>query len=210
MNDRSDGAISARHGWLLWLPMVLLLVPSEGFGQAHRNPARLDSIRHIQSMEPHVGPPGTEVRLFTENLPLQASVKVGVGGIGTGFEELGPARQGEFGEVGASVNVPEDAPWDRAVVFIIFNGNFAPIGHSDPFHVTDGEGRVQRTGVLEPGEAGCTTFRDDDGYFYSLVGDVGDSLAGEPSVVEGRIVRSVACAYPNTIEVATIEAVRDP
>ena len=114
---------------------ILLLLPGAVLAQAHPNPATPDSLRQIQTMEPRMGPPGTEVSLYTENIPLQARVVVGLGAIGTGFEELGTGDQGEFGEIGATVLVPETAGWERAVVFIIFNGNFAPTGLSDPFHV---------------------------------------------------------------------------
>lgn len=184
---------------------LLLLTADTGFAQAHPNPATPDSLRQIQTMEPRIGPPGTEVSLYTENIPLQARVVVGLGAIGTGFEELGTGDQGEFGEIGATVSVPETATWDRAVVFIIFNGNFAPTGLSDPFHVTDDAGRIQRTGTIAGQENGCVTFEDRDGYFYTLAGDVGDAAAGDYLVVEGAASRSVACPHADTIEVDRME-----
>ncbi|MDE2720877.1 hypothetical protein [Candidatus Palauibacter polyketidifaciens] len=184
---------------------LLLLAADTGFAQAHPNPATPDSLRQIQTMEPRIGPPGTEVSLYTENIPLQARVVVGLGAIGTGFEELGTGDQGEFGEIGATVSVPETATWDRAVVFIIFNGNFAPTGLSDPFHVTDEAGRIQRTGTIAGQENGCVTFEDRDGYFYTLAGDVGDAAAGDYLVVEGPASRSVACPHADTIEVDRME-----
>ncbi|MXW68125.1 MAG: hypothetical protein F4Z72_14150 [Gemmatimonadales bacterium] len=180
---------------------ILLLVPGHAFAQAHPNPATPDSLRQIQTMEPRIGPPGTEVSLYTENIPLQARVVVGLGAIGTGFEELGTGDQGEFGEIGATVSVPETATWDRAVVFIIFNGNFAPTGLSDPFHVTDEAGRIQRTGTIAGQENGCVTFEDRDGYSYTLAGDLGDAATGDYLIVEGAASRSVACPHADTIEV---------
>ncbi len=184
---------------------ILLYAPSAAFAQAHPNPATPDSLRQIQTMEPRIGPPGTEVSLYTENIPLQARVVVGLGAIGTGFEELGTGDQGEFGEIGATVSVPETATWDRAVVFIIFNGNFAPTGLSDPFHVTDEDGRIQRTGTIEGQENGCVTFEDRDGYFYTLAGDLGDAGTGDYFIVEGAASRSVACPHADTIEVDRME-----
>ena len=127
-----------------------------------------------------------------------------MGAIGTGFEELGAGDQGEFGEIGATVNVPESATWDRAVVFIIFNGNFAPTGLSDPFHVTDAAGRVQRTGTIVGEENGCVTFEDRDGYMYSLAGDLGDAEPGDSVILEGAVSRSVTCPQADTIEVDTV------
>ncbi len=184
---------------------ILLLTAGTAFAQAHPNPATPDSLRQIQTMEPRIGPPGTEVSLYTENIPLQARVVVGLGAIGTGFEELGTGDQGEFGEIGATVRVPETATWDRAVVFIIFNGNFAPTGLSEPFHVTDGDGRIQRIGTIEARENGCVTFEDRDGYFYTLAGDLGEGTTGDYVVVEGAASRSVACPHADTIEVDRME-----
>lgn len=184
---------------------LLLLTAGDAFAQAHPNPATPDSLRQIQTMEPRIGPPGTEVSLYTENIPLQARVVVGLGAIGTGFEELGTGDQGEFGEIGATVNVPETATWDRAVVFIIFNGNFAPTGLSDPFHVTDADGRIQRAGTIAGQENGCVTFQDRDGYFYTLAGDLGDAETGDHLIVEGAASRSVACPNADTIEVDRME-----
>ncbi|MYA33075.1 MAG: hypothetical protein F4164_04165 [Gemmatimonadales bacterium] len=184
---------------------ILLLVPGHAAAQAHPNPATPDSLRQIQTMEPRIGPPGTEVSLYTENIPLQARVVVGLGAIGTGFEELGTGDQGEFGEIGATVSVPETATWDRAVVFIIFNGNFAPTGLSDPFHVTDEAGRIQRTGSIAGQENGCVTFEDRDGYFYTLAGDLEGAETGDYLMVEGAASRSVACPHADTIEVDRLE-----
>ena len=183
---------------------LLLSTAAAAAAQAHPNPATPDSLRQIQTMEPRMGPPGTEVSLYTENIPLQARVVVGMGAIGTGFEELGAGDQGEFGEIGATVNVPESATWDRAVVFIIFNGNFAPTGLSDPFHVTDAAGRVQRTGTIVGEENGCVTFEDRDGYMYSLAGDLGDAEPGDSVILEGAVSRSVTCPQADTIEVDTV------
>ena len=183
---------------------LLLSTAAAASAQAHPNPATPDSLRQIQTMEPHMGPPGTEVSLYTENIPLQARVVVGMGAIGTGFEELGTGDQGEFGEIGASVQVPESATWDRAVVFIIFNGNFAPTGLSDPFHVTDSRGRIQRTGTIVAQENGCVTFEDRDGYLYSLAGDLGDSNPGDSVILEGTVSRSVTCPQADTIEVDSV------
>ncbi|WP_419164260.1 DUF5818 domain-containing protein [Candidatus Palauibacter sp.] len=184
---------------------LLLLAAGSGAAQAHPNPATPDSLRQIQTMEPRMGPPGTEVSLYTENIPLQARVVVGMGAVGTGFEELGTGDQGEFGEIGATVRVPEDATWDRAVVFIIFNGNFAPTGLTDPFHVTDSAGRVQRTGVIVRRENECVIFEDRDGYAYSLTGAIGDVRPGDDVIVEGTPSRSVACPEADTIEVGRLE-----
>ncbi len=197
--------VSKRHLDSGIAALTLLLVAGHpAFAQAHRNPATPDSIRHIQSMEPRSGPPGTEVTVYTENLPLQAKIVVGVGAIGTGFEELAQTVQGEFGEVGASVTVPEAATWDRPLVFIMFNGNFAPTGLSDPFHVTSPDGLIQRVGQITDEGDGCIAMRDRDGYFYTLTGDLGGAKTGDDVIVEGTYAESGACPQGETIRVVRI------
>lgn len=184
---------------------ILLLAASRpALAQAHRNPAPPDDLRRIQSVVPRTGPVGTDVRIYTENLPLQARVVIGVGAIGTGFEELGEARQTEFGEVGATVTIPETATWDRPLVFIIFNGNFAPTGLSDPFHVTDADGLIHREGEVTDEGEGCLGMRDRDGYFYTLTGDVGDAKPGEAIAVEGTFSAESECAQGETITVSRV------
>lgn len=184
-------------------PPIAMLLSSAAVGhaQAHRNPAPPDSLRRIQSVEPRSGPPGTRVSIYTENLPLQARVVLGVGSIGTGFEELGTASQGEFGEVGATLTVPARATWDRALVFIIFDGNFAPTGLSDPFHVTNEDGFLHRTGTITDEGDGCIAMRDADGYFYTLVGPVEGLAPGDGVVVEGTFEPSGDCPQGETIRV---------
>lgn len=196
--------------------------PSPAAGaQAHRNPKPPDSARHIQSMEPRSGPPGTEISIYTENLPLQGRVVLGMGAVGAGFEALGEAQQQEWGEIGGTLAVPEYATWDRALVVIIFNGNFVPTGLSDPFHVTNAEGLVRRSGVLTDVGEGCRTMRDWDGYFYSLAGPedgvrlpndeprpdlavLREARAGDSIVVEGRFEAEGLCPQGETIEVTRV------
>ena len=202
---RLIGRLSTPAGSSL-LPALAFLAFGAGsaIAQAHPNPAAPDEIRKIQVIEPRSGPVGTEVRVYTENLPLQARVVVGIGAIGTGFEELGEARQGEFGEVGATVTIPTTATWDRAVVFITFNGNFAPTGLSDPFHVTNADGLIYREGEITDEGDGCVAMRDRDGYLYTLTGDLGDAKPGAAIAVEGTFSVESECAQGETIAVTKV------
>ena len=70
--------------------------------------------------------------MFTENLPLQAKVHLGVGATRTGLRGARTkAEQGMWGEVSGTIVIPETAPWDRAVLLIVaFDAIFAPIGLS--------------------------------------------------------------------------------
>ena len=169
--------------------------------QAHPSAVAPDSIRKIQKLDPRTGPPGTLVSLYSENLPLQARVVVGVGAIGTGFEELADAEQAEFGEVSATVHVPPSATWDRPLIFIIFNGNFSPTGLSDPFHVTNAAGHVLREGEITGEDGECLAMRDRDGYAYTLTGDLEGLATGDAVRVEGTFSATSRCAGGETINV---------
>ena len=152
-------------------------------------------------MEPRTGPAGTVVEIYTENLPPQARIHVGVGAMRAGFEALAEASQEIWGEVSASVRVPDYASWERPLVFIVFNGVFSPIGISDPFHVTNDEGMVRRTGRVTDEGLECVTLRDNDQYMYALSGDLAGLNPGDEVVVEGAISLSGPCGEADAIEV---------
>ncbi len=168
---------------------------------AQRVYATIDSLRHIQSVEPRLGPPGTVVEIYTENLPPQARIHVGIGAMRAGFEALAEGTQEMWGEVSATVKVPGYANWERPLVFIVFNGVFSPIGISDPFHVTDDSGMVQRTGRITDEGLGCVTMRDNDQYVYALSGDVEGLQPGDEVVVEGPVTLAGPCGGADAIEV---------
>ncbi len=186
------------------LPAVLLLLPATATEAAAQRPieyATVDSLRHIQSVEPRLGPPGTTVEIYTENLPPQAKIHVGIGAMRAGFEALGEGEQQMWGEVSATVRVPRYANWERPLVFIIFNGIFSPIGISDPFHVTNEDGMVQRTGRITDEGMGCVTLRDQDEYMYALSGELEGLEPGDEVVVEGAISLEGPCGGADSIEV---------
>jgi hypothetical protein len=163
-----------------------------------------DSLRQIQQVEPMYGPPGTEVTIFTENLPLQAKVHLGVGATRTGFEALIEAEQGMWGEVSGTITIPETAPWDRAVLLVAFDAIFAPIGLSEPFHVTRPDGILQRTGTITGEGVECLAMRDTDGFLYTLVGNTEGLADGQSVVVQGRYVETSICMQGTTIEVVRV------
>ena len=183
---------------------LLLLTATPPDATAQRKFATVDSLRHIQSVEPRTGPPGTVVKVYTENLPLQAKIHVGVGAMRAGFEALAEGTQEMWGEVSATVRIPDYATWERPLVFIVFNGIFSPIGISDPFHVTNEEGLVQRAGRITDEGLGCVTLRDGDQYVYALAGDLGDVKPGDEVVVEGTITVDGPCEGADQIAVANL------
>lgn len=178
------------------LACALLARPAE----AQRRVAP-DSLRTIQEVDPLHGPPGTEVTVYTENLPLQAAVHLGVGATRTGFEALYTADQGMWGEVSGTITIPETAPWDRAVLLVAFDAIFAPIGLSEPFHVTREDGTLRRTGEVTDEGVECLAFRDADGYLYTLVGETDGLEPGEEAVIEGTIAEASTCMQGTTLVV---------
>lgn len=176
--------------------------------QCQRRYATVDSLRHIQSVVPRSGPPGTEVEIYTENLPPQAKIHVGVGAMRAGFEALAEATQEIWGEVSATVRIPRYATWERPIVFIVFNGVFSPIGISDPFHVTNNMGLVRRTGRITDEGLACLTLRDADQYMYALAGALAglrDLKPGDQVTVEGTVTESSPCGGADQIDVVRWE-----
>ena len=174
---------------------------------AQRRYATIDSLRQIQSLKPRIGPPGTVVQVYTENLPPQAKIHVGVGAMRAGFEALAEATQDIWGEVSATVKIPGYATWERPIVFIVFNGVFSPIGISDPFHVTNADGFVRRTGRVTDEGLDCVTLRDSDQYMYELAGDLGGLEPGDEVVVEGTVSEQGPCGGADAIAVVRWERV---
>ena len=184
---------------------LFLLTATPPDAAAQRKFATVDSLRHIQSVEPRTGPPGTVVEVYTENLPLQARIHVGVGAMRAGFEALAEGTQEMWGEVSATVRIPDYATWERPLVFIVFNGIFSPIGISDPFHVTNEDGLVRRTGRITDEGLGCVTLRDGDQYMYALAGELGDLKPGDEVVVEGAVTVDGPCEGADQISVVNLK-----
>ncbi|MDG2282893.1 MAG: hypothetical protein P8L45_07205, partial [Longimicrobiales bacterium] len=178
---------------LLSLSMLALALPAE----AQRRVAP-DSLRMIQEIEPLHGSRGTVVTVYTENLPLQARVHVGVGATRTGFEALAEGKQGMWGEVSGTISIPETAPYDRALMIVAFDAIFAPIGLSDPFHVTRPDGTLDRTGRITDEGVECLAMRDGDEFLYTLVGNTEGLSAGDPIVVTARMVEMSTCQQGTT------------
>ncbi|MEM7414613.1 MAG: hypothetical protein AAF389_03890 [Gemmatimonadota bacterium] len=179
----------------------VLAIPADADAQRRVAP---DSLRMIQQVSPMSGPPGTEVTVFTENLPLQAKVHLGVGATRTGFEALHEAEQGMWGEVSGTITIPETAPWDRAVLLVAFDAIFAPIGLSEPFHVTRADGVLKRTGQITDEGVECLAMRDGDDFLYTLIGDVGALAPGDSTAVEARYVETSICQQGTTLEVVRV------
>ena len=191
-----------RQGAALAGALALSLVMAES--AAAQRMVRTDSLRRIQEVSPRSGPPGTVVTIGSENLPLQARVVVGAGALHEGFVELADAFQGEWGEISATVVIPEHASWERPLYFIAFNAVFSPIGLSDPFHVTNDSGMVRRKGRITAEGMTCVAMRDDDDNLYMLTGEIRDLQPGDEVVVEGLYTETSPCDQGDAIRVVSL------
>jgi len=192
--------MAARHIPWLWFLSAFLFAPGSVHAQRVTRPPP-DSLRHIQSAIPLSGPPGTEVEIFTENLQLEARIWFGVGRVGAGFEVVSEGTQGQWGAVRGTALIPPTASWDQPLVLIVLNAVFSPVALSAPFHVTDEEGNVRRSGSFATDSARCPILRDGDGYLYYLSGAVGEVRLGDVLTVEGRYSEMSDCGEGGSIEV---------
>ncbi|MDX1493818.1 MAG: hypothetical protein R3253_07165, partial [Longimicrobiales bacterium] len=90
-------ALFSGSALLSGLALIVALDSGALAAQAHPTAVAPDEIRHIQSISPQSGPPGTVVSVSTLNLPFEARIHVGVGALGQGFEALAQAQQGPLG-----------------------------------------------------------------------------------------------------------------
>ena len=147
----------------------------------------------IEALSPLSGPPGTVVTLRTGSLPAVTPLRIGVGAVRFGFEEVAQVMTDMQGRIDLTVEVPAWAERDRAHVFIVFDFYFVPIALSRAFHVTGPDGTVWRRGqVREDGD--CLTLLGDDGISYALAGDLSTVVSGAPLTVEGTVGPATSCA----------------
>ncbi len=168
--------------------------------------SQLDSIaRRIEFMSPRSGPPGTVVTLRSTNMPAITPVRIGVGALRFGFEEVAQVMTSDRGVLSTTVEVPEWAQRDLIHRFIVFDFYFTPIALSDIFHVTDADGMVQRRGQLTAEGVECPALRGDDGVLYTLTGSLAEFKAGDEVIVEGTLPEASICMQGTTIQVVRIE-----
>ncbi len=198
-------------GWITAVAVTLALGPTEQTVAQERGrvavaDSALDSLaRRIESMSPRSGPPGTIVTLRSTNMPAITPVRIGVGALRFGFEEVAQVMTSNQGVLSTTVDVPEWAQRDLIHRFIVFDFYFNPIALSDIFHVTDADGLVLRRGQLTAEGVECPTLRGDDGVLYTLTGDLAEFKAGDEVIVEGTLPEMSICMQGTTIQVVRIE-----
>ncbi len=161
--------------------------------------------RRVEFMSPRSGPPGTVVTIRSTNMPAITPVRIGVGALRFGFEEVGQVMTSDRGALSTTVEVPEWAQRDLIHRFIVFDFYFNPIALSDIFHVTDADGMVQRPGQLTDEGVECPALRGDDGVLYTLTGSLAEFKAGDEVIIEGTLPEASICMQGTTIQVVRIE-----
>lgn len=166
--------------------------------------AQLDSIlRKVEFMLPKSGAPGTTVTLRSGGMPALTPLRIGVGAVRFGFEEVGQVLTDAKGEFSLPVTVPSWARRDLTHRFIVFDFYFVPIALSDVFYVTDSSGTLLRAGeVVTAGR--CPVLRAEDGLLYALTGDLRGVESKKRLVVEGRLAQRSGCPQGTAIEVVRI------
>ncbi len=72
------------------------------------------------------------------------------------------------------------------------------------------KGTLRLSGTLVKGGVECQRFRDSNGKFYTLVGDLRGFHVGDTVEIRGRIPRASHCMQDTTIEVETIQRAKSP
>ena len=198
----------ATRGAAAFLTLALIMTGLPHAAQAQRWVQPVDSLRQIQSISPRSGPIGTLVEVYSDNMPLEAMYHVGVGATRSGFEALYEATQLDLGTISVTLPIPDKVSWERAIVFVAFNAVFSPIAMSRPFHVTDGEGRIQRTGSVTGTDGPCVTFQDVDRFEYELIGETSALEIGQDAVIRAEYIGESDCVDGAVIRL--IEVRRTP
>lgn len=174
---------------------------------APKRPAVGSGVVHIRSISPRWGPAGTEVRIQAYSLPPSTRVYVALGALSMGYEVDHVATTNERGEVTATLKVSEyhKTHWDHFHAILILGEESSEVlASSDAFHITNGEGFIQRRGVIEIAQPGCAALRGWDGLTYALTGNQATIMAasaGREVTVEGPMVEGT-CGLQNAIDVA--------
>lgn len=206
-----EGIFRTAGVMLLMLSVVPVVAPEAATAQTvDSRDVDMGAIqRKIELIYPRSGPPGTVVRVNTEDMPVITPIRVGIGAAQAGFEAFQELMTGQEGEFDVSVEVPEWASWDRVHLFIVFDIYFRPIALSDAFHVTNDEGLVRRTGRVTHRDDGCSILRDIDGIQYALLGEDGtvEGIEANTTVtMDGRVLPREECGFQNVLEVTSLRS----
>jgi hypothetical protein len=177
--------------------------------QVPNRPAFSPSMIHVSAISPRSGPAGTEISVQAAGLPANTRVYVALAALHSGYEVLQTVTTNGSGELVATLKVPEGhrGHWTHTELVVLLREETSELmATSDPFHITNEAGMVQRGGEIELAMPGCPVLRSWDGFTYALVGREVRALiasAGHELTVEGPI-REGTCGLQYAIDVARI------
>ncbi len=198
------------YQWRVGTSAITALFVLATFSTAQEPPSHLrgvdlDSVaRRVQSLSPESGTHGTEVILASGGLPAITPLRIGMGAMHFGFEEIGQVMTDRRGVFEITVAVPGWVTRDVTYHFIVFDFYFRPIALTGPFHVTDADGLLVRRGAIVNVGTACAELRGDDEVLYTLAGGADDYRVGDRIEVEGAIAESSLCTQGTTIEVVDV------
>lgn len=161
----------------------------------------------LATMIDRSGAAGALLRLHAQQLPPDRDVQVMVGALRDGFEVVQTLRTDSEGRIHGQdtvkVTVPEWVKNDRPYLVMITDLEYNPLAAADMFHPVAADGGLVRKGTIRREDPACPTLTGEGEELYFLVGDTGALVAGEETVVRGRLVEPGRCGNATTIEVAT-------
>ncbi|MEQ9400362.1 MAG: hypothetical protein RJQ04_14465 [Longimicrobiales bacterium] len=190
-----------RLGPLVVLAALTAAFPAPATAQSPDRATLREIERRVDTMAPTSGPPGTKVRVASGEMPSITPIRVGLGGVRSGFESLISLLTTMDGEFDVTLELPRWATWDRVHRFVVFDIYFKPIALSELFHVTNEEGFIHRRGRVVEASGGCLRLDDVDGVTYALDGATAGLDIGSSIVVEGPVRSGGGCGIPYTIDV---------
>jgi hypothetical protein len=162
----------------------------------------------IATFSPSSGPPGTKVAVKWEYLPAITPMRIGVGAQRVGFEVLKEVLSDDKGVFSDTIQIPEWASTNRPVMLIVFDFYFNPLAISSAFQVTDTQGRLVRTGRLQPPTGRCAELLSTENDHYWLTGDIGAFRPGDRVVVESTLASPGVCGRSDRDVVLEVVGIR--
>ncbi len=153
---------------------------------------------------PMGGPVGTDVEVWMDGLPAEATVMIGFGTV-RGHQIIGETQVDDEGSLSTTVQVPSEVEENTSHYFFVADANQQPMSVSDAFHVTAPDGSLEVTAVVTDEGQACLALRGQEDELYTLEGDVPDLEPGDRVVVQGTAAHDSACEQGLTIAVEAVD-----
>jgi hypothetical protein len=163
---------------------------------------------------PDGGPVGTPVTVSAQGFAPEQAVVIGFGPPESEYEVIERVRTDGFGNVTATVEVPDWAEAGRSYVWVVAEPDAQPkVIADDHFRVRAGGtapgDTVRIRGTVTGAGVECPAVRTDRGRLYTLATrDLQDVAEGDRVVVTGTLADVSTCMQGTTVAVTRIEKVR--